>query len=163
VTNTRPCSSLPQVKEMIEKDGITGIEKVMGISKLRDRFKQFEQKRQLSNSFDLFLTDEVCAPHTTAAAEEKRDTHPMLPLTHSLTTLRSPLGHLPSPASSARESLLPEKEAAYPCQLQNRRETGESPPEGEGLHLLLCWLGLVDRYQSRPDRLLLQGDRCEHR
>merc|ERR1712216_376566 len=50
------------VKDMIEKDGITGIEKVMGISKLRDRYKQYEDKRQLCNSFDLFLADDAVVP-----------------------------------------------------------------------------------------------------
>lgn len=51
-----------KVRDMVEAQGITGIDKVMGVSNLRDKFKQFEQKRQLSNSFDLFLCDEAVWP-----------------------------------------------------------------------------------------------------
>lgn len=38
------------------------ITKVIGVSKLRQKFKQYEAKRQLCKSFDLFLADEALLP-----------------------------------------------------------------------------------------------------
>jgi len=51
-----------KVKDMVEEAGITTVDTVMGISKLRDRYKQYEDKRKLSNSFDLFLADDAIYP-----------------------------------------------------------------------------------------------------
>merc|ERR1711934_301267 len=51
-----------KVKDMVEEAGITTVDTVMGISKLRDRYKQYEDKRKLSNSYDLFLADDAIYP-----------------------------------------------------------------------------------------------------
>lgn len=53
-----------KIQEMIggESPLKTRITKVIGISKLRQKFKQYEAKRQLCKSFDLFLADEALLP-----------------------------------------------------------------------------------------------------
>lgn len=43
-------------------EGTTGITKVIGISKLRTKYESHEAKRQLCNSYDLFLADDRVLP-----------------------------------------------------------------------------------------------------
>lgn len=49
-------------KDLISPLKIAPITKVLGVSKLRQKFKPFEAKRQLCNSFDLFLADARILP-----------------------------------------------------------------------------------------------------
>lgn len=49
-------------KDLINPLGLSSITKISGISKLRTKFKPFEAKRQLCNSFDLFLADSSILP-----------------------------------------------------------------------------------------------------
>ncbi|KND01148.1 uncharacterized protein SPPG_04240 [Spizellomyces punctatus DAOM BR117] len=49
-------------KDLLQSKAVTGISKVMGISKLRAKFKPYEAKRQLCASYDLFLADERVIP-----------------------------------------------------------------------------------------------------
>lgn len=51
-----------QYKEVISGLGIKSITKVIGVSKLRTDYKPFEVRRQLCNSFDVFLADERVLP-----------------------------------------------------------------------------------------------------
>jgi ribosomal protein L1 len=46
-----------EVKDKIKQLGISCISKVIGISKLRQKYAQYEAKRQLCSSFDVFLAD----------------------------------------------------------------------------------------------------------
>eukprot|EP00897_Mesotaenium_endlicherianum_P010999 jgi/Mesen1/9928/ME000070S09209 len=45
-------------KERIKKEGDTGITKVIGVQKLRTKYKPHEAKRQLCGSYDLFVADD---------------------------------------------------------------------------------------------------------
>lgn len=45
-------------KKKVKEDGIVGISKVVGLSKLKTKYESFEAKRQLCNSYDLFVADE---------------------------------------------------------------------------------------------------------
>jgi ribosomal protein L1 len=45
------------VKEHLKAHPVEGIEKVIGITKLRKEFSRYEAKRKLSSTFDLFLAD----------------------------------------------------------------------------------------------------------
>lgn len=49
-------------KEKVKTEGDTGVTKVIGIQKLRTKYKPFEAKRQLCGSYDLFLADERVIP-----------------------------------------------------------------------------------------------------
>ena len=51
-----------EFKDKIEAKGITSVKKVIGVSKLRAKFKQYEAKRQLCSSYDLFLADDRVLP-----------------------------------------------------------------------------------------------------
>ena len=51
-----------EFKDKIEEKGIKSVKKVIGVSKLRAKFKQYEAKRQLCSSFDLFLADDRVLP-----------------------------------------------------------------------------------------------------
>ena len=42
--------------------GITNVSRVIGISKLKTKFKQYEAKRQLCSSYDVFLSDNRVLP-----------------------------------------------------------------------------------------------------
>eukprot|EP01104_Vermistella_antarctica_P009702 TRINITY_DN2515_c0_g1_i1.p1 TRINITY_DN2515_c0_g1~~TRINITY_DN2515_c0_g1_i1.p1 ORF type:complete len:455 (-),score=123.36 TRINITY_DN2515_c0_g1_i1:86-1276(-) len=44
-------------KDLVEEQKI-GVDKVIGMTKLKKNYKSFEQKRQLCGSYDLFLTDD---------------------------------------------------------------------------------------------------------
>ncbi|GBG61570.1 hypothetical protein CBR_g22367 [Chara braunii] len=45
-------------KEKVKQDRSTGVTKIMGLSKVRTNYKSFESRRQLCNSYDLFLADD---------------------------------------------------------------------------------------------------------
>lgn len=45
-----------EYKDLFAKEGIN-VHKVIGITKLRQKYKAFEQKRELCSSYDLFLAD----------------------------------------------------------------------------------------------------------
>lgn len=45
------------MKDKIKELGITCISKVIGVSKLRQKYAQYEAKRQLCSSYDVFLAD----------------------------------------------------------------------------------------------------------
>lgn len=49
-------------KAFLEKHGVTGISKVLSVEKLRKNYKEYEAKRQLSSSYDLFLADNRVLP-----------------------------------------------------------------------------------------------------
>lgn len=49
-------------KAFLEKHGVTGIAKVLTVEKLRKNYKEYEAKRQLSTSYDLFLADNRVLP-----------------------------------------------------------------------------------------------------
>lgn len=49
-------------KDLVNPMGLSSITKISGISKLRTKFKPFEAKRQLCDSFDLFLADSSILP-----------------------------------------------------------------------------------------------------
>lgn len=51
-----------EYKEKVTGLGIKSISKVIGVSKLRTDYKPFEVRRQLCNSFDVFLADERVLP-----------------------------------------------------------------------------------------------------
>lgn len=48
-----------EYKDIVEgQDALKAIKKVIGVSKLREKYKPFEAKRTLCSSYDLFLADE---------------------------------------------------------------------------------------------------------
>ncbi|KAK2196734.1 bifunctional Ribosomal protein L1 [Babesia duncani] len=48
-------------KEIIKRENVPQIKKVIGVTKLKKKYKQFEDRRKLCRSFDLFLCDKaVC-------------------------------------------------------------------------------------------------------
>ncbi|KAI9014673.1 ribosomal protein L1/ribosomal biogenesis protein [Gaertneriomyces semiglobifer] len=51
-----------QFKELLEAKGVQGITKVIGVQKLKSKFSTYEAKRQLCDSFDLFLADDRVLP-----------------------------------------------------------------------------------------------------
>lgn len=51
-----------QYKDLVNPLQLSSITKIMGLSKLRDKFKPFEAKRNLCGSFDLFLADSSVIP-----------------------------------------------------------------------------------------------------
>lgn len=50
------------LKDRLEKEPIEGIVKVIGLTKLRDNYKTFEAKRNLCDSYDLFMIDRRVLP-----------------------------------------------------------------------------------------------------
>ena len=51
-----------EAKQRLAQQQQAGIKKVVGLSKLRGKYEAFEAKRQLCDSFDLFLADERVLP-----------------------------------------------------------------------------------------------------
>ena len=51
-----------QFKQQLKDAGETRIDKVIGVSKLKAKFQAFEAKRQLCDSYDLFLADASVLP-----------------------------------------------------------------------------------------------------
>lgn len=49
-------------KDLVNPLQLTSITKIIGISKLRDKFKPYEAKRMLCGSFDVFLADSSVIP-----------------------------------------------------------------------------------------------------
>lgn len=50
------------LKERLEAEPIDGVVKVIGLTKLRDNYKTFEAKRNLCDSYDLFMVDRRVLP-----------------------------------------------------------------------------------------------------
>ena len=50
------------LKERLEAEPIDGVVKIIGITKLRDNYKTFEAKRNLCDSYDLFMVDRRVLP-----------------------------------------------------------------------------------------------------
>lgn len=51
-----------EIKERVKATGLQSISKVMGVSKLKSNYKAFETRRQLCQSFEVFLADERVLP-----------------------------------------------------------------------------------------------------
>jgi len=52
-----------KVKDLLEgQPPSTNVDKVLGLSKLRKRYKQYDDKRQLCSQYDIFLADEAVTP-----------------------------------------------------------------------------------------------------
>eukprot|EP00850_Spirogloea_muscicola_P001919 SM000007S20879 [mRNA] locus=s7:696898:698265:+ [translate_table: standard] len=49
-------------KDKVRKDAIAGVTKVIGVQKLRTKYKPHEAKRQLCGSYDLFVADDRILP-----------------------------------------------------------------------------------------------------
>jgi ribosome biogenesis protein UTP30 len=49
-------------KDLLAKHGITSVNKVIGIKKLRDRFKTYESRRDLAQLYQVFLADDRILP-----------------------------------------------------------------------------------------------------
>lgn len=49
-------------KKKVREEQVAGISKVVGLSKLKTKYESYEAKRQLCNSYDLFLADERVLP-----------------------------------------------------------------------------------------------------
>lgn len=49
-----------QITKLLEEKGVKGITKVVDVAQLRSTYKQFEAKRLLCASYDLFLADSQC-------------------------------------------------------------------------------------------------------
>jgi ribosome biogenesis protein UTP30 len=50
------------IKERLEAEPIEGVAKVIGLTKLRNNYKTFEAKRNLCDSYDLFMVDRRILP-----------------------------------------------------------------------------------------------------
>ncbi len=46
----------------MKQEKIAGVAKVIGLSKLKGKYEPFEAKRQLCNSYDLFVADDRVVP-----------------------------------------------------------------------------------------------------
>ena len=49
-------------KLRVKQQQVAGVAKVIGISKLKSKYEPFEAKRQLCNSYDLFVADDRIVP-----------------------------------------------------------------------------------------------------
>lgn len=49
-------------KLRVKQEKIAGVAKVIGLSKLKGKYEPFEAKRQLCNSYDLFVADDRVVP-----------------------------------------------------------------------------------------------------
>lgn len=60
-TNKEICLLVKDPQEkyeaVIENNNIDGVKKVIGCTKLKNKYKQYEAKRNLSNSYDIFMAD----------------------------------------------------------------------------------------------------------
>eukprot|EP00941_MAST-03F_sp_MAST-3F-sp1_P003133 g3133.t1 len=50
------------IKAKLAENPVPGLKKVIGLEKLRKNYKQYKEKRQLLNSYELFLTDDRIMP-----------------------------------------------------------------------------------------------------
>eukprot|EP00903_Cladosiphon_okamuranus_P005344 g5340.t1 len=55
------------IKDMVEKEPVEGLTKVIKLDKLRTQYKEFKDRRQLLSQFDLFLADDRILPMLTKA------------------------------------------------------------------------------------------------
>ena len=46
----------------MKQEKVAGVAKVIGISKLKTKYEPFEAKRQLCNSYDMFVVDDRVVP-----------------------------------------------------------------------------------------------------
>eukprot|EP00128_Syssomonas_multiformis_P008189 Colp12_sorted_trinity150504_noHs@17941 len=51
-----------EYKALLQAQNVKGINKVIGVTKLKNKYKVYEQKRQLCGSYDIFLADERIIP-----------------------------------------------------------------------------------------------------
>jgi ribosome biogenesis protein UTP30 len=51
-----------EYKDLIKPLGLKSVSKIIGVSKLRTKYKPFETRRQLCNGYDVFLADERILP-----------------------------------------------------------------------------------------------------
>ncbi|KAL2914636.1 proteasome-interacting protein cic1 [Polyrhizophydium stewartii] len=51
-----------EYKDLMQNNGVTRVSRVIGVSKLKAKFKPYEAKRQLRSSYKLFLADERVLP-----------------------------------------------------------------------------------------------------
>lgn len=51
-----------EFKQLVADKGIKDVTKVIGVSKLREKYKAYEQKRQLCDLYDVFMADERVLP-----------------------------------------------------------------------------------------------------
>eukprot|EP01045_Picozoa_sp_COSAG04_P018603 COSAG04_NODE_1732_length_5768_cov_11.998236_4_plen_274_part_00 len=51
-----------KLKERLESEPVDGVVKIIGLRKLRDNYKTFEAKRNLCDSYDLFMADRRILP-----------------------------------------------------------------------------------------------------
>lgn len=49
-------------KLRVKQQKVAGVAKVIGVSKLKGKYEPFEAKRQLCNSYDLFIADDRIVP-----------------------------------------------------------------------------------------------------
>ena len=49
-------------KLRVKQQSVAGVAKVIGVSKLKGKYEPFEAKRQLCNSYDLFIADDRVVP-----------------------------------------------------------------------------------------------------
>lgn len=49
-------------KLRVKQQKVAGVAKVIGVSKLKGKYEPFEAKRQLCNSYDLFIADDRVVP-----------------------------------------------------------------------------------------------------
>ena len=61
---SHPCAGEghKDAKQRLAQQQHAGIKKVVGLSKLKSKYEAFEAKRQLCDSYDLFLADERVLP-----------------------------------------------------------------------------------------------------
>jgi len=59
------------IKAKLEENPVDGVDKVIGIGKLRKNYRQYEDKRKLLHSYDLFLADERIIPLLPACLGKK--------------------------------------------------------------------------------------------
>ncbi|KAI8903696.1 ribosomal protein L1p/L10e family-domain-containing protein [Powellomyces hirtus] len=74
-----------EFKNLLEEKGVTGLTKVLSMAGLRSKFKSYEAKRQLADSFDLFIADERILPLLPKAIGKKMFSKKMLPAPVNMT------------------------------------------------------------------------------
>lgn len=61
-SNTLSGEGHKAAKEKVRAEGTNSVAKVIGVSKLKGKYESYESKRQLCNSYDLFVADERVLP-----------------------------------------------------------------------------------------------------
>ena len=76
-------------KLRVKQQKVAGVAKVIGISKLKGKYEPFEAKRQLCNSYDLFVADDRVIPSLPKLIGMVRAAHRFAKMhTYSLKELR---------------------------------------------------------------------------